>query len=62
MLKEEKRIREVRSSQKELEVTMLRDEVKVMEEASRKRCDTEAGNVKVSNVVPPPLGVEDLRE
>jgi hypothetical protein len=39
MLKE-KQIREVRLSPKELEVTMLRDEVKAMEEASRKRYDT----------------------
>jgi hypothetical protein len=40
---------------------MLRDEVKAMEEALRKRCDTETGNVKVSNVVPAPLGVKDLQ-
>ena len=45
---------------KELEVTMLRDKVKAMVEALRKRCYTETGNVKVSNVVPAPLGVEDL--
>jgi hypothetical protein len=60
MLKE-KRIREVRLSQKELEVKMWRDDVKAMEEASRKRCYTEAGNVNVLNIVPPPLVVEDLR-